>query len=143
MHQDAQADGEVERTVTEFERVRIAMNEGDRPAGRTRPVARHRQHLLGRVDAGDFPAGPGQQDGRPARAGADVQDGAAADVAGHPEHDRRLRFGDELTDGSAEPPIVEGASGLRVGVDGVAVMIGRHHAASSAHARRVRSRYAW
>jgi hypothetical protein len=109
-----------------------------RPAARA--LAGDRQHLLGRIHAGDLGAALSQEQSRAARPGADVQDRPAADFTSHADDHRRLGLGDELPDRPAEAAIVERAGGLWISVNGVAVVFRRHHAARSAHARRVRSR---
>ena len=74
VHQHAQAHDRVERPVAIRQPMRVAAIERHRRVRIGGAAARHREHLLRRVHAGDGRALEGEGDRRPPGAGADVED---------------------------------------------------------------------
>ncbi len=104
--------------------VRVASLEADGGAARLGAGARHAQHLVGRVDGRHVRAGPGEDQRRARRAGADVDRVPAVERSAELRQDARLRLGQQLADRPAEPRAVEGIGHRGIGVDRVAVVIG-------------------
>ena len=122
MHQQPQADDDVELAVLELERVRVAALEGNVRALLRRALAGHLQHLFRRVDGGDVGSAARHQKRRTSRARRDVEDRAVLNASDHVRQHARLGRGDELADRPAESALFERAGHLGIGVRGIAVV---------------------
>ncbi len=131
MHDDAEAHGRVETGVRKVERMDVANREVNRRALRGRALPGDGQHLARCVDGGDRRSAARQQQRRPSGSRADVEDRAVPNRSDERRHRARLRVRHELSDGTAEPPRVEGPRGLGIGVGRIAIVVGtRRHATS-------------
>jgi len=113
------------------------------------------EHRLGCIDGRHLGSAAREQQGGPARAGADIENVAALDAPHHVREHTRLGAGHQIADRSSEASVVECARGRAVRVDRIAVVIAvALHATSltiapdggvginASTACRVRSRYA-
>ena len=123
MHDDAQADGGVERTVGECESVCVTACEGNgRTRNRPRPACGHGEHLGRGIDARDASTASGQQDGGASGSGTDIEHGQAFERCKRRNEKSLLRVGDERADRPAEPRGVELFGRPGIGVDRIGVM---------------------
>ena len=127
VHQQSEADRDVEAAVGERQVPGVAAEQADHRGGPGDACLPDAQHLARVVESGDACAAFGEGERGARRARADVEDLGAAHLAGERPHDEPLAFGHELADRAAEAERVEPRRDVRIRVVLDAVM-GRLHA---------------